>query len=382
MTMVFWVAVVAIGVPTLIVASFPFHAALVLRRSRQYRRSEPVAPVSIIVPVRGLDEERTHALRQITAQRTRGSVEWLFCVEDESDPATPELRDVAATDPDRIRVVIAGPCGDRLGKMHNLIEGVAAARGEWLVFVDSDTILPHANYLQEFTAPLQTENVGLVTCFPAYLNAASVPAAMLSGSINHDLLGHFALESIWGGLRLANGSCMAMRRDVLDSIGGFKPQGASLLMDVILANRVRRAGYRVLMHHEPVTVPCRTVTFETWWNQSHRWQVGMSHVLSGAFYTWYCWMRSVFPVALMMMLFASGPLATLGVIAVVTRLSVMVVMSQFFVRDRQQLRYLWLLPLLEIVTAAGCWYALFQNQVEWRGRTYRVSAGGVTRRLA
>jgi len=382
MGLLFWVAVLAVGIPTAIVASFPLHAWLVLRRSRRYRPETPTPPVSVLIPVRGLDEGRAHACRQLTAQRTDGPLEWLFCVENESDPAVPELRAVAATDPDHIRVLITGPCGDRLGKLHNLIEGVAAARGEWLVFVDSDTILPHARYLHEFTAPLWTQSVGLVTCFPAYVNATSIPAALLSGAINHDLLGHFALESVWGGLRLANGSCMAMRRDVLNRVGGFGPQRASLLMDAILARRVHHAGYRVMVHHEPVEVPCRTVTLKVWWNQAHRWQVGMAHVLSGPFYTWYCWMRSVFPVVLLMLMFASGPLVALGAVAVATRLTVMVVMSQCFVRDRGQLRYLWLLPVLEIVTAVGCWYALLVDRVEWRGRTYRVLPGGVTRRLA
>ncbi len=382
MSIVFWIAVVAVGVPTVVVASFPLHAWLVQRRSRRYDSSGCPAPISVIVPVKGLDEGRTHAIRQLTSQRSDAPREWLFCVEDESDPAVPELRAVAATDPDRVRVVITGPCGERLGKLHNLIEGIEVATGEWLVFVDSDTILPHDRYLREFTAPLQNSDVGLITCFPAYRNAASVPAAMLSGGINQDLLGHFALESVWGGLRLANGSCMAMRRDVLERIGGFGPQSASLLMDVILARRVHGAGYRVLMHHEPVEVPCRTVTFRTWWNQAHRWQVGIAHVLAGPFYAWYCWMRTVFPVALVLALMASGPLAMLGTVAIATRLSVVLVMGQVFVRDRAQLRYLWLLPFLDIVAGVGCWYALITDRVEWRGRRYRVLAGGVTRRMA
>jgi len=266
--------------------------------------------------------------------------------------------------------------------MHNLIEGVAAARGDRLVFVDGDTILPHRHFIRDFIAPLETDGVGLITCFPAYRRACSVPAAMLAGAINHDLLGHFAVQSVWGGLRMANGSCMAIRRDVLERIGGFQPQESSLLMDVILARRVHQAGYRVLTHHEPVEVPCRTVTYRVWWNQAHRWQVGMAHVLSGPFYAWYCWMRSVFPVSLLLALFTTGPLFVLGATAVVTRLSVMVMMSQLFVGDRTQLKYLWLLPALEVVTAFGCWYALLVHRVEWRGRVYQVLAGGATRRLA
>jgi hypothetical protein len=136
------------------------------------------------------------------------------------------------------------------------------------------------------------------------------------------------------------------------------------------------------MHHEPVEVPCRTVTFHVWWNQAHRWQVGMAHVLAGPFYAWYCWMRTVFPVALVLALVASGPLEMLGIVAIATRLSVLLVMGQVFVRDRAQLRYLWLLPFLDIAAGVGCWYALIIDRVEWRGRRYRVLAGGVTRRMA
>lgn len=382
MSLLFWVAVVAIGLPTAIVASYPIHALLVRRRSRRYRSAHSSASVSVLVPLKGQDEGRTQVLRRLIAQQTVAWIEWLICVEDHADPAVPELRELAATDPDRIRVLITGPSGTRLGKMHNLMEGVAVARGERLVFVDADTILPHVHFLRDFTAPLEEPDVGLITCFPAYRRASSVPAAMLTGSINHDLLGHFALQSVWGGLRLANGSCMAVRRDVLERIGGFQPQEASLLMDVILARRVHEAGYRVLMHHEPVEVPCRTVTYRVWWNQAHRWQVGMAHVLSGPFYTWYCWMRSVFPMSLLLALFASGPLMGLGAVAVATRLSVMVVMSQCFIRDRTQLKYLWLLPFMDIVTAVGCWHALVVDRVEWRGRVYRVLRGGVTRRVA
>lgn len=375
-------ALLAIGIPTLIVVSFPLHAVLVLRRSRRHRADGPTESICILVPVRGLDEGTSHALRQLVAQRTDGPLEWLFCVEDEADPALPALRDAAAADPERIRVLITGSCGTRLGKMHNLIEGLRAARGAWLVMVDSDTILPHARYLHEFVAPLRTESVGLVTCFPAYRNASSVPGALLTGAINHDLLGYFALQSIWGGLHLANGSCMAIRREVLERIGGFGPQSASLLMDVILARRVQEADYEVRLHHEPVEVPCRTVTFRVWWNQAHRWQVGMARVLSGPFYAWHCWLRSVFPVALLMLPFVTGPLATVAMVAVATRVAVVVIMSQAFIRDRRQLIYLWLLPALEVVTAVGCWYALLYRRVEWRGRRYDVLRGGVTRRLA
>lgn len=382
MSVPYLLTVIALGLPTAVVLSYPFHAWLARRRSRRYGPGGAGSSTSIIVPVKGPDEGRSAVLRRLMDQRLAGDTEWLFCVEDEEDPAVPALRRLVEGDPRRVHLVITGPSGRRLGKLHNLIVGIQRARGEQLVFVDADTILPHDEFLHEFTAPLDDPGVGLVTCWPAYRGASSVPGALLCGSINHDLLGHLALQSIWGGLRLANGSCMAVRRDVLAWIGGLAPQETSVLMDVILARRIHEAGYRVILHHEPVEVPCRTVTWRVWWNQAHRWQVGMARVLSGPFYAWYCWMRSAFPAGLALALFASGPWMALGVLVTTARIAMMLVMGQVFVRDRTQLKYAWLLPFIDVAAAFGCWFALFADRVEWRGRTYRVLAGGTTRRSA
>lgn len=384
MSVAILLASVGIGVPALVVGSYPLHVWMARRRSRRtgQRLHERDASVSVIVPIKGDDEGRTEVLRRLLDQRTDGALEILFCVEDEADPAIPALRRISAERSGMVRLLITGTSGRRLGKLHNLIAGIEAARGDHLVFMDGDTLLPHGSYLAQFTAALRDPRIGLVTCFPAYLRAQSVPAAMLAGAINPDLLGYFAIESIWGGLRLANGPCMAIRRETLERIGGLRLQERSVLMDVILAQRVHASGKRVLMHHEPVEVPCRTVTWRVWWNQVHRWHVGMARVLSCLFYAWYCWMRTAFPAALGLALFASGPLAALGAAAVGTRLAVMVALSQGILGDRAQLRYLWLLPLIDVVTGLGAWYALLVNRVEWRGRMYRVRAGGVAERLA
>lgn len=108
MSVWFWIALIAIGIPTIIVASFPFHAVLVRRRSRRTPGNRPADPITVIVPVKGLDEGRADALQRMTAQRTDGSIEWLFCLEDESDPSVPALRALAARAPSRIRVLITG----------------------------------------------------------------------------------------------------------------------------------------------------------------------------------------------------------------------------------------------------------------------------------
>jgi ceramide glucosyltransferase len=380
-----WFVLAAIGVPTLIVASYPMHVWLARRSSRRYNTQSSGAPavtISIIVPVKGHDEAGAQVLQRLLAQEAYGLAEIILCIEDGDDPAIPFLRRLESVHPSRVRVLITGESGLRLGKLHNLMAGIEAARGDRLVFVDSDTLLPHARYVERFTAPLADSRVGLVTCFPAYRRAESVPAAMLAGSINHDLVGHFAIESLWGGLRLANGPCMAIRRDVLDEIGGLEAQESSVLMDVILAQRVHGAGFRVIMHDQPVEVPCRTVTWRVWWNQIHRWHVGMSRVLAGPFYTWYLWMRTAFPVAFALALFADGPLMSIGIAATVCRFAAIVAVSQVFVSDRTQLRYLWLLPLIDLMTALGAWYALASRRIEWRGRVYRVRQRGVTERLA
>ncbi len=370
----------AIAVPTLVVASFPLHALVALGRARR-REGIPSGSrsVSVIVPVRGLDENMSTIIAKLASQRVRGRLEIIFCVERGDDPVVPVIRRVARSrPPDAIQLVISGPRGSSLGKSHNLSAGVRAARGEWLVFMDSDVTLPHQTYLDAFVRALGHDPIGLVTCFPAYREANTIPAALLATSINNDLLGYFAVQATWSDLRLANGSCMAIRRDVLDAIGGLARIQRSLLMDSILARQVADAGYDVHIHPQPAPVIRREVSAREWWRQSHRWQVAMSRVLPWPLYAGFCWMRSGFVLSLLYAAAYGVTWLSLGVVAaaLMARLMSSGAINVLYLKDPRFLGRLWLLPVVEVVNAVSSLYALVNRHVVWRDVRYTVGVGG------
>ncbi len=369
-----------VAMPVIVIALFPLAAAVALRRSRNHRSPDTSVFISIIVPVRGVDEQAHINFTALVTQTAPASLEVLFCVEDEDDPAVRLIRRViAAADARHARIVISGPRGQRLGKVHNLIAGVSRARGERLVFIDSDVSLSEPGYVAGFVKPLNDAHVGLVTCFPAYRGARNVPAALLAGAVNHDLLGYFSLQAVVDRLAVANGSCLAIRRAVLEELGGLEKIDRHLLMDTLLARAVVAHGYLVHLFPRPAPVVRHRATLREWWQQTYRWQVGMRRVLSLPTFLGFCWTRVWFVTACVYLPidgFSGLAVAVLGG-ALLVRLTSALSLNALFLRDRSGIRYLWLLPFLESANAAACVAALVSDRVTWRGRRYRIGRGGV-----
>lgn len=129
-------------------------------------------------------------------------------------------------------------------------QGARYAKGEILVFMDADTLLPPET-LARFSELMNNESVVGASC-------RKVPQ---SGSILDRLLYEFVnistFVSAMMGLGGAHGNCMLIRRNVFEQIGGFNPS-------IIVAEEqelVRRASkfgrYVFLLDHCVVENPRR-----------------------------------------------------------------------------------------------------------------------------
>jgi ceramide glucosyltransferase len=273
---------------------------------------------------------------------------------------------------------MTGSAGDELGKMHNLLGGLAEASGQRLVFIDSDVRLPHPRYLDRFLAGLDQPGVGLVTCYPAYQDAGGVPAAVITLTINDDLLGMFAAVAALGPLSVANGSCLALDRNVLDRAGGLTPLRHQLLMDSALARRVLSTSGDVWLHEEGAPVRVGHATWAQVRQQSRRWHLAMSRVLSPPIYLGFAWVRSGFLLG--SLAFAATTFDPVVGSALAGYLAVRIAVSWWL--DRRFLasgtlgRYLWLLPVIEWINGWDALTAPLERVVRWRGRIYRVDRRG------
>jgi ceramide glucosyltransferase len=378
--MILLLAIVVL-VPGLVVLSYPWHIGRLLRRrpGAGHGQENPPPAVTVIVPCRGLEENPTGNIQALLAQEFAGEGEILFCVESSADPVVPVLVEaLQGAAGARARLVITGPAGSGLGKMHNLLGGYREASGQRLVFLDSDVFLPDSRYLQRFIADLADPGVGLVTCFPAYRDCRNIPAALISLAINNDLLGLFALVGAHGPLALANGSCLAVSRRALEKTGGLEVLRRQLLMDTALAVNILQAGYRVRLFPEAAPVPAGRRGFADVFLQSRRWHVAMWRVLPRWKYLGFAWLRSAFLLGVTGCLVTGFHPAALAVTAasLLARAWTAIRLDREHLHSGSLWRYWWMLPLVDLYNGFEVLTAPLDRQVDWRGRRYRVDSRG------
>jgi ceramide glucosyltransferase len=369
--------------PALVALSYPLHAWLALRRSPKLR--EGTQRLSVLVPLGGAPRELVENLEGLFAQRLPAGSEILLCVESETDPAARIARAamIAAGTP-KARLIVTGPPGDLLAKIHNLQGGLAKATGAVIVLLDADAHLPHARYLAELTAPLDDPSIGVVTAFPWYVNARRPAAALLAAMLNADLLGTFALRATWGRMRFANGTCMAIRHDALAEAGGLRWLGRRMLVDSALADRVANGGRRVVLHREPVLVQCPVAGTRDVWQQAHRWHLSLRQGLHPLTYAAFGWLRS--PLLLAIAAWALDPGAAWGPRLVVgiaaSRLCAAVALAILVRTSARSIAPLAAQPLADLVNPFVWAWGALGSSMTWHGRRYRVARGAVLHPIA
>ena len=224
-------------------------ATTVLARLRHGRRRRPplrpCAPpppgtVSVVVPARN---EAARLAPCLTGLRADPDVHELLVVDDRSTDATAQIAALGGA-----RVIPGSDLPPRwVGKAWALEQGLRAAQGEWVVFLDADT-RPRPGLLRALVQVL-TDDADLVSAGPRFVCTGAgerlLHASMLAtiayraGAI--DAAAHQPAPS----RAMANGQCMAARRGALVRAGGWERVAGHLTEDVALARALRADGWRL-----------------------------------------------------------------------------------------------------------------------------------------
>ena len=232
--------VVAIALPST-------EAALIEALSLPTTAESPM--VSIVIPVYGQHPTTFACLKSIAAEPPRDSFEVIITDDCSLEPATTALASVQGA-----RIVRNE---SNLGFIGNVNAGAQAARGQWLIILNNDTLLrPNAiNAMLDTFA--QQVNVGLVGA--KLLNAdGTVQEAggivWRDGSAWNWGRGQNREDPRFNFVRDADfcsGAALAIRRDLFLDMGGFDSYYApAYYEDTDLAFRIRARGLRVL--YQPV----------------------------------------------------------------------------------------------------------------------------------
>lgn len=345
-------------------------ATAVLRRF--FASAKPVPPsdqpVTLLKPLHGAEPRLAENLSTFLDQDHRGPVQVVCGVADEGDGAVPVARALG----DTATLVIDPVRHGASGKISNIVNLMREARHDILVLSDSD-MAASRDYLSGVTAALREPGVGAVTLayrgrgdtgFWSTLGAAGLSWQFLPGVV-------FGVR--YGLAHPCMGSTIALRRETLERIGGFKRFADTLADDHAIGAAVRELGLSVAVPPLLVTHACTEQTFGELWRHEVRWGATTRSVGAVAYAASVIAMP--FPLALLGALLA--PAHGIGgavAIAALAARALMVRASDHVTRMKTASH--WLLPVRDVLTFAVYGASLVAGSVHWRGSRFRMREDG------
>jgi ceramide glucosyltransferase len=314
--------------------------------SKEEITDPPNPPVSIMVPVRGVDAGAWENWSSLCTQNY-SDYEVLFGVTNSQDSAIPLLEQLVATYPERVRLFRGlRPRGANYedGNLSYLLE---ESQHEVIIFADSN-IRVQADYIRTVIAPLVFSEVGLVTCAFMGHNPKSLGAALASFGRCLDFIpGLLIARIIDGGLRFAVGATIATRKTTLANYGGLHLDRIG--SDYNLGKRAARAGYRVELSRYVVESDTGKEGMKQVFKRELRWARTFRFNRGAQYYMMLLGYGTVYSLLLLLVSgFAPWAMALTLITWLVRYIQGLV--SIFSIRSPKLLIWLWALPLRDVLS--------------------------------
>jgi ceramide glucosyltransferase len=328
-------------------------------------------PVTVLKPLHDSEPELAARLAAFCRQDYGAPVQ-ILCGAQHLDPASvAALRTMEADFPARdIELVVDPRIHGVNRKVSNLINMMPRARHETLVLSDSDIVVG-PRYLRALTALLASPRIGAVTCLYHGIGGEGLWTRLSALAINSWFLPQAITAVSLGLAKPCCGATIAMRRSVLDRIGGFGALADILADDHALGVAIRGAGYEVVT--APFLVGHRC--FEESLRQLVRHQMRVARTIKNIDPIAYAGtiVTHPWPFALLAMLSGSSTAALVAVTVLLSRVILCRCVEWRFGLARQN--YL-LIPVHDLIAFAIFVMSFFGATVYWRGADYRVAADG------
>jgi ceramide glucosyltransferase len=343
---------------------------LVLRFPRA--RKVPPAPfpaVTILRPLHGNEPGLFGRIASLCRQDYPGRVDVICGVQQENDPAIPVVRRLQATGRPEIELNIDGCEHGSNRKISNLINMLPAASQDVVVISDSDIgVDPH--YVASLIAELQEPGVGAVTCAYHGIPAGGIWAQLSAMSINLQFLPNVIAAVSLNAAHPCLGATIALNREALAQIGGFRRFADELADDYAIGSAVRALGRKVVVSRFTVGHVCFERDFRALWGR----QLRAARTIQAIDPVGYAGTIFMHPLALSVVaaiLGVSGSFLLISA-ALICRLALCWAIERAIALPRH--RYA-LIPVQDAIAFAIFLTSFFGREVEWRGKTYTVADG-------
>jgi ceramide glucosyltransferase len=260
-----------LGLAAIVAVVSTVASMLCLMWATRRRRNLPdyTPPVTILKPLKGLDEELEANLRSFFVLNYP-VYQLLFCVADADDPAIAVVRKLTAEFPAiDARLIVGCPAFGLNPKVESLA-AMAPFRKHDVILISDSNVRARPLYLRETACYLAEPGVGLVTNLFVGVGQRRAGAVMENLQLNGYTAGGMALASTLGVTCVVGKSMMIPVR-VLDAIGGFAGVRNLLAEDQVIGVLVRKAGYSIRLSHHVIQNVNRDRDFAWFLNRHSRW---------------------------------------------------------------------------------------------------------------
>ncbi len=338
---------------------------------------QPLPPISVLRPVKGLDAGFAENLLSLLAQQYP-RFEVLIGVADARDPVVAVAQAIARRSSVPVRVVICTH-STGLNPKVSILEALAKEASYDTLLVSDANASVGAYYLWHLAGQLRDPQVGLVTNVvlgaPANGAGSTLETLQLATFVTRATL--FARHFF--GHACVVGKSMLFRFSDLQRIGGFSLGRDVLAEDYVIGRAFSSAGYRVALAPDPVAAHAPDWDVERFVNRHQRWAQMRRHLSLKAY--------------LCEPLLYTYPALILGVVATAGRFSssgwwavlvTSLLLGKFGLDGRLlrrlypkhfEWRWLALLVVKDTLVLATWTSGLFVRSIDWRGTRLRIGRG-------
>jgi chlorobactene glucosyltransferase len=274
------------------------------------------------------------------------------------------------------------------GKPHALFQASAAARGEWLCFVDADTFISPNTLSACYAKAMETEadmfTIMTFQILGSFWEKIVMPIVMTALSVGFSPR---KVNDPNSKDAIANGQFILIKRAVYDAIGGHESVKDQIVEDKAISEQVKWNGYRLIVANGYSVARTRMYTSlaEMWEGWTKNIYLGLSDrsslMLLGAFGAFVALVAALilplWPVLGLLWYLRGGGWLAVTVIAKSLVLWAIVIYARARVSAGVGISpwYAFTLPLGAAIFAAmmftSTWKVLSGKGVTWKGRMYR-----------
>jgi ceramide glucosyltransferase len=220
-----------------------------------------LSPVSILKPLKGLDDGLFDNLESF-CNLDYPAYEIIFALQNRNDPACKVAEKIKEKYPLRDISIVVEYCNEGLNpKVNNLIPAHKKAKYDLLLISDSN-VRVDKNYLTAIAGHMTDPSVGLVSNMIKGVNGRTVGAVLENLHLNSFIVGSVCFLDRYLKMPCVIGKSMLMRKDDLETIGGFGGVKDLLAEDYIIGERIYKLGKKIVLSNHIIR------------NVNEYWEVG------------------------------------------------------------------------------------------------------------